>query len=194
MFTCGQLQRYGTAVLLAAVAWLVWLQTGVAQERTITAVSPAQVSQGDTVLLTIEGTDLPTGSVTVEFFPHQIALLDILSAGNGTTVLFSTHITSDLERVADRVAILRDGRIAYSGELGRLKEQVKRLRITSRHNLPASFAVPGALHSEVDGCLATVAVADFQEGLVDALRATWDADVTVTDLNLEEIFVEMHDD
>jgi ABC-2 type transport system ATP-binding protein len=39
------------------------------------------------------------------------------------TVLFSTHITSDLERVADRVAILKSGRIAWHGLLEELKEQ-----------------------------------------------------------------------
>ncbi|MGO9115933.1 MAG: ABC transporter ATP-binding protein [Thermoguttaceae bacterium] len=39
------------------------------------------------------------------------------------TVLFSTHITADLERVADRVAILKAGRIAWDGLLEDLKEQ-----------------------------------------------------------------------
>jgi ABC-2 type transport system ATP-binding protein len=39
------------------------------------------------------------------------------------TVLFSTHITSDLERVADSVAILKSGRIAWQGLLEDLKEQ-----------------------------------------------------------------------
>jgi len=39
------------------------------------------------------------------------------------TVLFSTHITADLERVADRVAILKSGRIAWHGLLEELKEQ-----------------------------------------------------------------------
>src|SRR5208337_2083486 len=39
------------------------------------------------------------------------------------TVLFSTHITADLERVADRVAILKSGRIAWDGLLEDLKEQ-----------------------------------------------------------------------
>lgn len=39
------------------------------------------------------------------------------------TVLFSTHITSDLERVADRVAILKSGCIAWHGLLDELKEQ-----------------------------------------------------------------------
>ncbi|MCE5267046.1 MAG: ABC transporter ATP-binding protein [Planctomycetaceae bacterium] len=39
------------------------------------------------------------------------------------TVLFSTHITSDLERVADRVAILKSGRVTWHGLLDDLKEQ-----------------------------------------------------------------------
>jgi len=109
------------------------------------------------------------------------------------TILFSTHITSDLERVAQSVAILGDGKIRFHGELDDLKDRVKRLRITSRHALPASFAVPGALRCEVAGSHATVSVADFDERLVAQMRETWDADVVVNDLNLEEIFVEMHD-
>ncbi|MCL2639367.1 MAG: ABC transporter ATP-binding protein [Phycisphaerales bacterium] len=39
------------------------------------------------------------------------------------TVVFSTHILSDLERVADRVAVLQHGKIAYEGLLENLKEQ-----------------------------------------------------------------------
>ena len=109
------------------------------------------------------------------------------------SILFSTHITSDLERVAQKVAILGDGKIRFYGELDELKDRVKRLRISARHDLPASFAVPGALRCEVAGSHATVSVADFDERLVAQMRQTWDADISVNDLNLEEIFLEMHD-
>ena len=119
-------------------------------------------------------------------------LLDLIQ-DQKQSILFSTHITSDLERVAQRVAILGDGKIRFHGELDELKDRVKRLRITARHDLPASFAVPGALRCEVAGSRATVSVADFDERLVAQMRQTWDADVAVNDLNLEEIFVEMHD-
>jgi len=118
-------------------------------------------------------------------------LLEIIDEPN-RTVLFSTHITSDLERVANRVAILRDGKIIFHGELDSLKERVKRLHIAARQELPRSFAVPGSLRCEVEGTAATVSVDDFDENLVDEMRTTWDAEVTVHDLNLEEIFVEMH--
>jgi ABC-2 type transport system ATP-binding protein len=109
------------------------------------------------------------------------------------SILFSTHITSDLERVAQKVAILGDGKIRFYGELDELKDRVKRLRISARHDLPTSFAVPGALRCEVAGSHATVSVADFDERLVAQMRQTWDADISVNDLNLEEIFLEMHD-
>lgn len=49
-------------------------------------------------------------------------IIDMAEPGR-RTVLFSTHITSDLERVADRVAILKSGRIAWFGLLDELKEQ-----------------------------------------------------------------------
>lgn len=49
-------------------------------------------------------------------------IIDLAEPGK-RTVLFSTHITSDLERVADRVAILKSGRIVWHGLLEELKEQ-----------------------------------------------------------------------
>ncbi len=109
------------------------------------------------------------------------------------TVLFSTHITSDLERVATHVAFLQGGRISFFGGLDELKEQVKRLRITAAADLPSTFAVPGAMRTEVDGRTALVAVPKANDHLLDSLRSQWQADVTVENLNLEEIFLELHD-
>ena len=51
-------------------------------------------------------------------------ILDILTEIKGqTTVIFSTHILSDVERVCDRAAILHDGKIALSGTLLELKKR-----------------------------------------------------------------------
>jgi ABC-2 type transport system ATP-binding protein len=49
-------------------------------------------------------------------------IIDLAEPGR-RTVLFSTHITSDLERVADSVAILKSGRIVWHGLIEDLKEQ-----------------------------------------------------------------------
>ncbi|MGN0155377.1 MAG: ATP-binding cassette domain-containing protein [Lachnospiraceae bacterium] len=52
-------------------------------------------------------------------------ILEILSAvKKETTVIFSTHILSDVERICDRIAFLHDGEIALQGTL----EEVKGVR------------------------------------------------------------------
>ena len=49
-------------------------------------------------------------------------ILDILYKIRGTTtVLFSTHILSDVERICDHVALLNDGNIAVGGTLSEIK-------------------------------------------------------------------------
>lgn len=111
----------------------------------------------------------------------------------GHTVLFSTHIGADLERVASHVAILQGGRTLFCDELDVLKDRMKRVRILAPRELPSSFAVTGALRTQVQGRTALVAVPLVDEVLLEDLRTRWEAEVSVEDLNLEEIFVEMAD-
>ena len=44
-------------------------------------------------------------------------------ADDGVTVLFSTHILSDIERVCERVAIVNHGRLIANGDLSELKRR-----------------------------------------------------------------------
>ena len=115
-----------------------------------------------------------------------------LVADRRRTIVLSTHITSDIERVADRVAILRDGRISYSGELDVLKDSVKRLHVSSVHGLPDRFDLPGVLHQRVVGNDALVSVASYSPEMKEQIETELDASVEVQDLNLEDIFVELH--
>lgn len=49
-------------------------------------------------------------------------ILDIMfKIKDSTTVIFSTHILSDVERICDHVAILNNGKIAVSGTLSEMK-------------------------------------------------------------------------
>jgi len=50
-------------------------------------------------------------------------ILDILlSIKDKTTVIFSTHILSDVERVCENIGVINDGKIAISGNINALKE------------------------------------------------------------------------
>ena len=136
--------------------------------------------------------DEPVASLDPSARRDFLATILEMTAEREPTILFSTHITSDLERVADRVAILKDGVITYHDELGRLKDLVKRLHITAAAPLPLSFSVPGMLRREVDGYSALVSVRDVNDRLVESIKQQWKATVEVRDLNLEDIFLEMH--
>ena len=109
-------------------------------------------------------------------------VLETAADGRGT-VLFSTHITSDLERVASHVALLREGRVVFHDEIDVLKDRFKRLRILAPADLPADFALPGALRTQVRGGQALVTVDGIDVAAVAALRERFRADVQVDDLN-----------
>ncbi len=119
------------------------------------------------------------------------SLLELCRDGN-RTVLFSTHISSDLERVATHVAILHAGRIASYSELDELKDRVKRLRMRSTDDLPRELDIPGLLTAKVEGRSALATVSTVTPELLDDLADRYQAEVRVEDLNLEEIFVELN--
>ncbi|GHU96295.1 ABC transporter ATP-binding protein [Clostridia bacterium] len=51
-------------------------------------------------------------------------ILDILQQVKGkTTVIFSTHILSDVDRICDRIAVLNGGKLVLSGTLAELEAQ-----------------------------------------------------------------------
>jgi len=54
-----------------------------------------------------------------------------LTCDTNTTVIFSSHIVSDLERIANKVALLIDGQIEYYHEIDQLKSSIAHLKISA---------------------------------------------------------------
>jgi ABC-2 type transport system ATP-binding protein len=115
-------------------------------------------------------------------------------AGDGErSILFSTHITSDVERVSSQVALMRDGGVEFHEDLDSVKDRVKRLRLSAGADLPAELGLTDVLQWERCGSSGVLTVSNFTESLPEDLRLKWGADVVVEDLNLEEIFVVYHE-
>ena len=54
-------------------------------------------------------------------------ILDILSiARERTTIMFSTHILSDVERICDGIGVLNDGRLVLEGTVSEIKNEKKK--------------------------------------------------------------------
>ncbi|HEX6994751.1 MAG TPA: ABC transporter ATP-binding protein [Gammaproteobacteria bacterium] len=118
-------------------------------------------------------------------------LVDI-TGGEQRTVLFSSHIVSDLERAANKIWIVKHGRLIWQGELDALKESVVRLHVRGRRELESGLGIPNALSERIRGTRATVAVAAWNPAEQARLAARLDADIEAEPLGLEEIFVELH--
>lgn len=121
-----------------------------------------------------------------EFLESVLGLL----AEEGMTVLISSHILTDLERVADRIGILANGRIELEGELDQLHESVKRLRVCFDDEAPAFIDVPGAVGLRRRGRELLVTVRDYTDAVADEVRRRYGATVEVQDIDLEDLFIE----
>jgi ABC-2 type transport system ATP-binding protein len=115
-----------------------------------------------------------------------------VAASPARAVLFSTHIVSDLERVASQIWIVREGAVVWQGTLDTLKESVVRLDIRGRGALPAAPAISGVLSHRQDGSWASVVVSGWDSAQADDLAQRLDAKIVVESLSLEDIFVEFH--
>ncbi len=117
------------------------------------------------------------------------SILDLLTR-EGITVLISSHILTDVERIADWIGILDEGRIRLAAPLESLKESVKKLRIQFPGEAPADLEVPGAIRVRRRGREVLVTVQDYAPALPERIRARYGVGVEVQDVDLEDLFIE----
>jgi ABC-2 type transport system ATP-binding protein len=121
----------------------------------------------------------------------MLTILEI-AADAGRTILYSSHIVSDIERVASHLWIMREGNIAWQGELDQLKESVVRLHLRAGQALPLQLALPGQLSGRIEGCSATMVVRDWNPARLEEFEALAGASMEVEPLGLEDIFLEVN--
>jgi ABC-2 type transport system ATP-binding protein len=138
--------------------------------------------------------DEPAASLDPQARRAFLSTIIDISSDNNRTVVLSTHLTSDLERVASDILMLKSGMVSYSGPVDALKDSVKALKLTSRSRLPRTLDFPGVLRCETDANEALLTVRGASPEMIRDLEAVYDADIEVRDLNLEDIFVEVHRD
>ena len=124
----------------------------------------------------------------------QRAALDLIieAAANGATVLFSSHQIGQVERAADRVAILKQGRLVLDGNVDTLKGQEKVVEAIFEGSVPDSNGLiddPRVRRVERTGRILRLYVRGDGDDFVRRLQALNPRSVDVLDLNLEDIFL-----
>ncbi len=137
--------------------------------------------------------DEPTSGLD-PIIQHEFTLMLGEARGRGATVFLSSHVLSEVERVADRVGLVRDGRLVVVDDVGHLKSRVaRRLDLYFAQPPPAeAFAgLTGVRSVEQAGEHVTLAL----EGSADAAlkRAARYEVITLAsrEPDLEDIFLEL---
>ena len=115
-----------------------------------------------------------------------------VSADGRRAIVFSSHIVSDIERLANRIWILKEGRLDWQGDLDSLKESIVRIHLRGSGRLPETLSIPGALSVRRESPFPTAIVRDWTESAQRELEQQIAGTVEVEPLALEEIFVELH--
>ncbi len=114
-------------------------------------------------------------------------------AATGRTVLLSSHQISEVERVADEIAILHEGRVSLTGVLADLRQSISEVTVKLNDSLTLlpSLAQPSQILSEqTSGRQRRMIVRDFtpeNEALLSSSYGVFD--VSHRSASLEELFV-----
>lgn len=110
-------------------------------------------------------------------------------AEEGRTVLFSSHLLGEVDRVADKVAMIKNGKIAFCEPLDDLKEGHLQLTVLFPQPRPVAPRIPGAIAAEGNGKEWSVVFKGTPE---QAQAAVANIEATIADhrwASLDEIFV-----
>lgn len=113
--------------------------------------------------------DEPTAGLDPVFRRELLDLLQELIQDENKAIFFSTHITTDLERIADFIVFIHDGQIRFTGEKDEFTERFRLLKGTAeQRNLIDGLPVTGLRQTEVgfDCLIDTEQVSAEQLGLL----------------------------
>jgi ABC-2 type transport system ATP-binding protein len=113
---------------------------------------------------------------------------------NGATIFFSSHILSVVQKICNRVAIIREGEIVEIQDIKTLqKENYKKIRVAASDIDETRFDVDGVSNLEKEDGV----ISFFYKGDINVITRLISekevADVTIEEPTLEEIFIHYYE-
>ena len=118
-----------------------------------------------------------------------VSMIQLIQRG-GRTIFFSSHIISDVQRVADRIGILVDGVLRVDCPTAQFMESVRKVVLTFPGKPPAFPGCEGLVSAREAGRRLELVIVNFgdpQREVVESLKpAGWE----VLEMNLEDACIE----
>jgi ABC-2 type transport system ATP-binding protein len=121
---------------------------------------------------------------------HFLELAIDLIQQQGRSILFSSHILSDVERIADRIGIITAGKLVVDCPLEELKKRVKKLRVIFPEAAPSNLYLKEIVNQQIDGREMVITVANWNRQKQTVLDTFKPASCTEIPMSLEDIFIE----
>ena len=108
----------------------------------------------------------------------------------GRTVLFSSHVLADVERVAHRIGILSFGVLRVDCTLAEFKEKLRRVRVVFDTTVPPLLDLPGLVWVEATARQSILTIAHYDGTHEAALRRRGARHIEVLESSLEDLFID----
>ena len=115
--------------------------------------------------------------------------IDLIQKQN-RTILFSSHILSDVERIADRVGILLAGKLVVDCELDELKGRVRKLQVIFPQRPPEDLYLTEIINRHDRGREMVLTVANWNRRKQKILDTFGPESCAELPMSLEDIFIE----
>jgi ABC-2 type transport system ATP-binding protein len=108
----------------------------------------------------------------------------------GRTILFSSHILGDVERVADRIGVMVGGVLRADCRTETFRESVRKIVLEFFGEPPDTLAVPGLVSSRQVGGNLELVLVGYDDSQREAVERLEPRSIEVLELNLEDAFIE----
>ena len=107
----------------------------------------------------------------------------------GTTILFSTHLIHELEKIVDHLSILHNRHLILDEDYQKVKNAAKRVRITFKDSFPENIGIDGVLKEQREGNIADLVIYPWDKVMEKQIEALSPIRWDIEPLSLEEIFI-----
>jgi ABC-2 type transport system ATP-binding protein len=115
----------------------------------------------------------------------------VTAAAEGTTVFFSSHQIAEVERVADHVCLIDQGKLMIDVSLDRMREDFRRITLGFATPPPlVDFQIDGIERVRTDGRQMTVLASRNADAVVERAYGLAAVSVEVAPVSLREVFLE----